>query len=82
MLVANTGLEKRDVLRIKYLESYPGAEIDVFNRYGQIVFHSVGYEIDWDGTYQGRALPVGTYYYIINPKNGRQIISGSVTIIK
>lgn len=71
-----------DTWRIKYLESYPGAEIDVYNRYGQVVFHSVGYDKDWDGTYKDRSLPVGTYYYIINPKNGRQIIKGSVTIIK
>jgi gliding motility-associated-like protein len=71
-----------DTWRIKYLESYPGAEIDVFNRYGQAVFHSVGYDVDWDGTYNGKPMPVGTYYYVINPKNGRKIITGSVTIIK
>ncbi len=71
-----------DTWRIKYLESYPGAEIEVFNRYGQKVFHSIGYDKDWDGTIGGKALPIGTYYYIINPKNGRPIIQGSVTIIK
>ncbi len=71
-----------DTWRIKYLESYPGAEIDVFNRYGQIVFHSVGYDTDWDGTTKSKPLPVGTYYYVINPKNNRPIITGSVTIIK
>lgn len=71
-----------DTWRIKYLESYPGAVIEVFNRYGQKVFHSIGYDKDWDGTYNGASMPVGTYYYIINPKNGRQILQGSVTIIK
>ena len=71
-----------DTWRIKYLESYPGATIDVYNRYGQNVFRSVGYDVDWDGTVNGKPLPIGTYYYIINPKNGRQIITGSVTLIK
>jgi len=71
-----------DTWRIKYLESYPGAIIDVYNRYGQLVFHSIGYDTDWDGTIKGQPLPVGTYYYIINPKNGRQIMTGSVSIIK
>lgn len=71
-----------DTWRIKNLESYPGASVEVYNRYGQIVFHSTGYSVDWDGTYNGKTLPVGTYYYIINPRNGRSIISGSVTIIK
>jgi gliding motility-associated-like protein len=71
-----------DTWKILYLESYPGAIIDVFNRYGQKVFSSTGYYTEWDGTYNGTALPIGTYYYIINPKNGRALINGSVTIIK
>jgi gliding motility-associated-like protein len=71
-----------DRWRIQYLESYPGATVDVYNRYGQLVFTSVGYSVDWDGTVNGNPLPIGTYYYVINPKNGRKIISGSVTIIR
>lgn len=71
-----------DTWRIKYLESYPGAVIEVYDRFGQIVFYSVGYDVDWDGTYKGKSIPIGTYYFIIDPKNGKQRISGSVTIIK
>lgn len=71
-----------DTWKIEYLESYPGATVDVFNRYGQKVFSSYGYTTQWDGTFNGTPLPIGTYYYIINPKNGRTTISGSVTIIK
>ena len=71
-----------DTWHIKYLESYPGAEVEVYNRYGQLVFQETGYDTEWNGTYRGSPLPVGTYYYIINPKNGRQIVKGSVTIIK
>jgi gliding motility-associated-like protein len=71
-----------DTWNIKYLESYPGATVDVFNRYGQIVFRSFGYSRPWDGTTQGKLLPIGTYYYIINPKNGKPIYTGSITIIR
>jgi gliding motility-associated-like protein len=67
---------------IEYLESYPGATIDIFNRYGQTVYTSIGYNKPWDGTMNGRPLPVGTYYWVINPKNGRQQMNGSVTIIR
>lgn len=70
-----------DDWRIQYLESYPGTTVDIFNRYGQKVFSSIGYDKPWDGKYNGKVLPVGTYYYVINPKNGRAIMSGSVTII-
>ncbi|MBN8720620.1 MAG: gliding motility-associated C-terminal domain-containing protein [Sediminibacterium magnilacihabitans] len=71
-----------DTWQIRYLDTYPGVMVQVFNRYGQIVFSSTGYAIPWDGTMNGKPLPIGTYYYIINPKSGRQVISGSVTILR
>uniref|UniRef100_UPI0013D3D9C1 gliding motility-associated C-terminal domain-containing protein n=1 Tax=Raoultella planticola TaxID=575 RepID=UPI0013D3D9C1 len=51
-----------DTWKIKYLESYPGATVEVFDRYGQVVFKSQGYNKEWDGTYNGNPLPVATYY--------------------
>jgi gliding motility-associated-like protein len=71
-----------DIWNVKYLESYPGNIVDIYNREGEKVYSSVGYAIPWDGRYRGRELPAGTYYYIISPKNGRKVISGNVTIIR
>ncbi len=67
---------------IKYLDTYPGGTVDIFNRYGQVIFHSVGYTEPWDGTVNGKPVPVGTYYYIVNPKNGRSLMSGYVDVIR
>jgi gliding motility-associated-like protein len=67
---------------IAFIESYPGCVIDVYNRYGQLVYHTVNYLTPWDGKINGRDAPVGTYYYIINPKNGRKPITGFVDIIR
>ena len=64
------------------LIAYYNATIDVFDRYGSKVFHSVGYNTPWDGTYNGSPLPMGVYYYVIDTKVKNQVISGSVTIIK
>lgn len=71
-----------DKWNVKYLEFYPGATVDIFNRYGERIFQAVNYLNPWDGTFNGSDLPVGTYYYIINPKNGRKTVSGSVTILR
>jgi gliding motility-associated-like protein len=71
-----------DTWVILYLDSYPDCTVDVYNRYGQVVFHSTGYTRPWDGRVNGQSLPVGTYYWIINPKNGRTQVNGSVTIIR
>jgi gliding motility-associated-like protein len=67
---------------IKHLESYPGCVVEIYNRYGQSVYKMINYSAPWDGRVNGKDLPVGTYYYIIDPKNGRQPIKGSVTIIR
>ncbi|WP_316829812.1 PKD domain-containing protein [Pedobacter aquatilis] len=71
-----------DVWNIKYLESYPNATIEVFNRNGVRVFFSNGYKVPFDGNYQNEALPVGVYYYLINPRNGRKAVTGPLTIIR
>ena len=68
---------------IKNLENYPNCKIQVFNRYGQIVYEANSYTPPgWNGTYNGKSLPFGTYYYIIEPGSGRKPMSGYVTILK
>ena len=73
-----------DIWNIKYLESYANASVKVFSRYGSVVYYSIkGYAQPWKGQMNGNDLPMGTYYYIIDPKTkGRKLISGSVTIIR
>jgi len=71
-----------DIWNVKYLESYPNNKVDVYNRFGERVYSSIGYSVPWDGKYKGSYLPPGTYYYIIDPKNGREVIAGNVTIIR
>jgi gliding motility-associated-like protein len=71
-----------DTWNIVALQTYALAEVTVFNRYGQMVYRSEGYNTPWDGTYNGHALPIGTYYYVIDLKNGTPLKSGNVTILR
>ena len=71
-----------DTWEISYLASYPGCTVDIYNRYGQLIYHSLGYDKPWNGTVNRKQVPVGTYYYIIDPKNGRQKMSGYVDVIR
>lgn len=68
--------------KIEYLDTYPNCKVQVFTRTGQLVFESKGYKTPWDGRYNGKALPFDTYYYIIEPENGRKPVTGYVTIVK
>lgn len=71
-----------DYWAIDNLILYPKQHIQVFNRYGQVVFESKNYTEFWDGKYKGKPLPAGTYYYVIDLDGQRTTKKGYVTIIK
>jgi gliding motility-associated-like protein len=71
-----------DLWNIVGLEAYVNAVVDVFDRYGGQVYHSLGYPKSWDGTFNGKQLPTGTYYYLIKLNVNNRILSGPVTIIR
>ncbi|RYY85226.1 MAG: PKD domain-containing protein, partial [Chitinophagaceae bacterium] len=71
-----------DTWNIGNLADYPGAGVEVFNRYGQKVYSATGYSTPWDGRSSGKPLPIGTYYYVITLRNGFPPVSGSITILK
>ena len=54
----------------------------MFNIYGQPVFHSLGYNIEWNGKYDGKDLPIATYYYVIKLSTPNKSFQGSVTILR
>jgi gliding motility-associated-like protein len=72
-----------DKWEIEGLSEYLQCQVQVFNRYGQSVYLSTGYNKPWDGTMNSKLLPAGTYYYIIADKGSSwQRIAGAVTIIR
>ena len=56
-----------DYLIFPCLESgaYLNNEIIIFNQWGDQVYRDYNYQNDWSGTYNGKDLPVGTYYYVL-----------------
>ncbi|MES2774838.1 MAG: gliding motility-associated C-terminal domain-containing protein [Bacteroidota bacterium] len=59
--------------------------VAVYNRYGGLVYKNDGYQNNWDGTYEGKPVADGTYYYQISYKlfNGTTVrTKGNVTILR
>lgn len=60
--------------------------VEVYNRWGQLVFEAVNYDGTWDGTNLGQDVPDATYYYIIEveyPNLAKPVVlKGTVTIIR
>ncbi|HEX3168037.1 MAG TPA: gliding motility-associated C-terminal domain-containing protein [Chitinophagaceae bacterium] len=67
---------------VKNLKDYADCKVEIFNRYGQLVYHSIGYLNEWDGILNGKPLPAATYYYVINLKIAAKPISGFVDIVR
>ena len=71
-----------DLWNIPGLSSYADCSVQIFNRYGQLLFQSKGYTTPWNGTFNGQIVPIGTYYYIISTDKISGKKSGSVTVLR
>jgi len=60
---------------------YPDAEVQVFNKWGGLVFSAVGYQNNWGGTYNEEPLPAAVYYFIVKISE-QEVHTGSLTIIR
>jgi gliding motility-associated-like protein len=69
---------------IPALAALSNCVVEIFDRSGRQIFRSRGYTIDWDGKFNGKPLPSGTYYYIIQTNDGylTEPFTGSVTIFR
>lgn len=74
-----------DSWTIKGIERFEDALVNVYDRWGQNVFRSLGYGTAWDGTNRGKFLPAGTFYYVIELNSDNvniPPITGTVSIIR
>ncbi len=71
-----------DLLRINCIENYPDNTLEVYDRYGNIVYEAKGYDNTWGGTGKNGDLPKGTYFYILNLGDGSDVTKGWIQIIR
>ena len=80
---------KNDYFRITNIASAKEVDIKIFNRWGDVIFEysgtGIGYDDNskqWDGYYNGKELPMGSYVYIVDLKNDKDPYTGTVTIVR
>lgn len=74
-----------DIFVVPCLEdntAFPNNEVSIFNQWGDEVFRARPYNNDWGGTYDGQDLPAGTYFYVVNLRNGDTPLTGFLIIIR
>ena len=75
---------KNAVFKVKY-KSLVSFEMLVYNRWGQELFHTTDPSDGWDGTYGGKTVPTGAYYYVIKAEGTeghRYVERGAVNVLK
>jgi len=58
--------------------------IQIFNRWGELMFMSESIDKSWDGTFDNKKVQEGTYYYnlkVLGDDNRILELSGTVNII-
>ena len=61
-----------ETFTIEGIEDFPNNNVQVFNRWGNMVFEQNGYKGQWNGTWNNKDLPNGTYFYLLNDGEGKQ----------
>jgi gliding motility-associated-like protein len=75
---------RNDSWYIPSLSVFSVFELSVFNRYGQIVFHTKNNQVSWDGKYKGLPQPTGVFVYFltIGEAENKKMYKGTVTLIR
>jgi gliding motility-associated-like protein len=85
----NDGLN--DIFEIACIQDFPRNNVKVFNRAGTLVYEANGYDnqdVFFDGVSNrgisllGTNLPEGTYFYIIDKRNGSEPKTGYLELLK
>jgi gliding motility-associated-like protein len=71
-----------DTWGVPEVRFYEGARISVYERGGSRVFYTENPDVRWDGTYEGKVLPVGTYFWVIQIDEIGVTRRGMVNLIK
>lgn len=58
---------KNDVFEIKGIERYPNNVLEIYNRWGNLVYQKTNYQNNWNGKYNANKelLPASTYFVVL-----------------
>ncbi len=82
-MITPNGDGKNDVLEFKGLQKFGSNTLKIYNRWGALIFQKVNYQHDeeiFDGTYNGKLLPSGNYFYVLSMQSGE--IKKKLTIVR
>jgi gliding motility-associated-like protein len=71
-----------DTWEIAGIKDFAGCVVEIYNRWGNVLYRSLGYEKPWDGTYNNETVALDTYYYRLYFRESDYTIKGSLVVLK
>ncbi|MDO8965007.1 MBG domain-containing protein, partial [Algoriphagus sp.] len=71
-----------DTWGVPDLRYFRGVRVQVFDRNGERLFYTEDADTRWDGTYKGKEMPVGTYFWIIEVIETGNVRRGILTLLR
>ncbi len=84
-VITPNGDGKNDVLDYSDLKIKNNVSIEIFNKYGNLVFASKDQQFIWDGKTFGRPVSTGTYWYILKwtePQTDKPVLYTGWILVK
>ena len=86
LIITNTFSPNRDQFNdtwgVPGLRFYEGVRTSVYDRGGSRLFYTENPDVRWDGTFEGRELPVGAYYWVIQIGETDEVRKGILNLIR
>lgn len=88
--ISRNGDGQNEIFHIDCIDTFPNNLVKIFNRAGTLVYEAEGYnniDIYFDGKSNrgisliGSNLPDGTYFYVIDKRNGSKPVAGYLEIV-
>ncbi len=76
---------QNDFLNIVGTKNVKNYTVEIWNRWGQLVYSSNDIKTGWDGNYKGSPSPTGVYAFVVKYTDGHdedQIKKGNVTLLR
>ncbi|MFZ9188903.1 MAG: gliding motility-associated C-terminal domain-containing protein, partial [Algoriphagus sp.] len=71
-----------DTWGVPGIRFFEGARISVYDRGGLRLFYTENPDVRWDGTSEGKEMPVGSYYWVVEVAETGQIRRGIVNLLR
>ena len=70
-----------DFFRIPGIEGFPNSRLEIYNRWGSVIFQDEDYKGGWDGRLNGTPVSDGSYFYILYRSDGERY-HGALNIMR